>query len=148
MVQGGQQSKCRSKGRPCQQAYPQFTELLENVQLVISFFNERIDATKADRAFEWSVPKVLEVVKGEPHCEGFAHQNLNPKPKTLLVDQPRDFPGLRQDSSLGRLPKCCSNAAVPKHRHENTRPSSCICITEMWNAGTCRGVVVCARSVV
>lgn len=47
------------------QEYKQFDELLENLQLVVQFFNARIDAAREKGRFEWSVTNVLKVVKGK-----------------------------------------------------------------------------------
>ena len=45
---------------------PQFADLLQNVQLVISVFNREVDQAKGEGRAEWNVSQVLVLIKGKP----------------------------------------------------------------------------------
>ena len=47
-----------------EQADERFAELMENVSTVLSHFNERVEAARATGGWDWSVARVLDVIKG------------------------------------------------------------------------------------
>ena len=48
------------------QADARFAELMENVGTVLAHFNERVEAARATGGWDWSVARVLDVIKGGP----------------------------------------------------------------------------------
>lgn len=49
-----------------EQADARFAELMENVGTVLAHFNERVEAARATGGWDWSVARVLDVIKGGP----------------------------------------------------------------------------------
>ena len=43
-----------------------FAELVENVIVAIKYFNDRVESARQAGGWDWSVEKVLEVIKGAP----------------------------------------------------------------------------------
>ena len=43
-----------------------FAELVDNVLVAIKYFNDRVEAARKEGGWDWSVEKVLEVIKGTP----------------------------------------------------------------------------------
>ncbi len=43
-----------------------FAELVENVVVAIKYFNDKVESARQAGGWDWSVEKVLEVVKGGP----------------------------------------------------------------------------------
>lgn len=41
-----------------------FAELVENVIVAIKYFNDRVESARKAGGWDWSVEKVLEVIKG------------------------------------------------------------------------------------
>ena len=46
------------------QGDPVFGELIENITLVIRYFNNQVEKARGYGGWDWSVEKVLEVIKG------------------------------------------------------------------------------------
>jgi hypothetical protein len=46
------------------QTLPRFGELVTNIELVLNFFNQRVDAARGDGGGDWSVDRVLDCIKG------------------------------------------------------------------------------------
>eukprot|EP00884_Botryococcus_braunii_P022736 jgi/Botrbrau1/9146/Bobra.160_3s0019.1 len=42
---------------------PRFSELVNNIELVLNFFNQRVDAARESRGGNWSVERVLDCIK-------------------------------------------------------------------------------------
>lgn len=43
---------------------PRFAELVENVGVAVRYFNDHVERARAAGGWDWSVEKVLEVIKG------------------------------------------------------------------------------------
>lgn len=46
------------------QVLPRFSELVNNIELVINFFNQRVDAARESKGGTWNVERVLDCIKG------------------------------------------------------------------------------------
>jgi hypothetical protein len=58
----------------------QLAELVENVGVTIKYFNSRVEAARAkDASWDWSVQKVLAVIKG------VCTRSLRPLPQGLFL---------------------------------------------------------------
>ena len=47
-----------------------FGELTENITAVIQYFNARVEQARGFGGWDWSVEKVLDVIKGAHPCSG------------------------------------------------------------------------------
>lgn len=47
------------------QTLPRFGELVNNIELVLNFFNQRVDAAREAGGGNWSVDRVLDCIKGK-----------------------------------------------------------------------------------
>ena len=54
----------RSLPAVCAQDDPRFAELVENVGVAVRYFNDAVERARAAGGWEWSVDKVLNVIKG------------------------------------------------------------------------------------
>ncbi|KAJ8421558.1 hypothetical protein Cgig2_008923 [Carnegiea gigantea] len=84
-------------------SHPRFTELLENIFIVLDFFNSRMDAQEVDG--EWSVEKVFQVITN--NCRAWRGEGMKVRWRTWMALGGEFLSSPMPHPTLGKNP--CSN---------------------------------------